>query len=73
MQQGTIKFFDPSRGYGFVKPDDAGANLFFHVSKVADGYTPDKDDRVRFDVGTSQRTGKPLALNVRFLGETRAA
>lgn len=45
------------------KPDDGGVDLFVHVSKVADGYTPDKDDLVSFDVVTSLCTGKPQAQN----------
>ena len=73
MHQGTIKFFDPSRGFGFVQPDGRGADLFFHISKVADGYEPDRDDRVSFELGTSTKTGKPQATNIRFLGHTRAA
>ena len=36
MQQGTIRFYSPSKGYGFVIPDEPSApDCFFHVTKVA--------------------------------------
>ncbi|MEX2626016.1 MAG: cold shock domain-containing protein, partial [Ilumatobacteraceae bacterium] len=48
---GTVKFFNPGKGYGFITRDD-GADVFVHFSNiVAEGYkTLDADQRVRFAV-----------------------
>lgn len=62
--QGTVKFYDSNRGYGFLAGDAGGADMFVHVSQVADGITLREGDRVAFEVGTSERTGKSEARRV---------
>jgi CspA family cold shock protein len=37
MPTGKIKMFDEGRGFGFIKPDDSGVDVFFHVSALRDG------------------------------------
>jgi CspA family cold shock protein len=37
QKTGRIEFYTPSKGYGFIRPDDGTADLFFHVSAVVEG------------------------------------
>ena len=54
MSTGTVKFFNDSKGFGFITPDDGGADLFVHVSAVEAGSLND-NDKVEFEVGQGQK------------------
>ncbi len=51
MSTGTVKFFNATKGYGFIHPDDGGDDVFVHYSAIqADGYrTLDEGDKVQFE------------------------
>jgi CspA family cold shock protein len=51
MQQGTVKFFNDDKGYGFIKPDDGGSDLFVHYTGIrGDGHRSLADGaHVEFD------------------------
>jgi len=65
MANGTVKWFNPDKGYGFVSRED-GDDLFVHFSEIqGDGFkTLDEGQAVEFDVTTGQN-GKLQASNVR--------
>ena len=51
MPQGTVKWFNDEKGYGFISPDDGGEDLFVHYSGIeGDGFrTLDEGARVTFE------------------------
>lgn len=70
MNQGTVKWFNAEKGYGFIKNDNGGDDLFVHFSAiVADGYkTLEEGQKVSFDAETDPKnTDKLRAVNVRVL------
>jgi CspA family cold shock protein len=64
MAQGTVKWFSPEKGYGFIS-QDGGEDLFVHFSEIQmDGYkTLEEGQSVSFDVATGSN-GKLQASNV---------
>jgi CspA family cold shock protein len=63
--QGTVKWFNAEKGFGFIQPDDGSADVFVHYSEIqADGYKSlDENQRVEFEVGQGQKG--PQAQGVR--------
>jgi cold shock protein len=67
-QTGTVKWFNETKGYGFIAPDDGGKDLFAHFREIqgADGFkTLAENARVQFDV--TQGAKGPQAANIRTL------
>jgi CspA family cold shock protein len=62
--EGTVKWFNESKGYGFITPDDGGQDLFVHFSEIqGEGYKVLREgDKVSFEVGEGQKG--PQAKNV---------
>tara|TARA_R110000868_G_scaffold258137_8_gene515415 strand:- start:11766 stop:11960 length:195 start_codon:yes stop_codon:yes gene_type:complete len=63
MQNGTVKFFNDEKGFGFITPENGGADLFVHVSAVPRG-TLNTDDKVTFETSEGQRG--PCATDVQL-------
>ena len=64
MSIGTVKWFNASKGFGFINPDDGGDDLFVHHSEIkTDGYASlDEGQKVEFEVGQGKKG--PCATNV---------
>ena len=65
MATGTVKWFNPEKGYGFVTPDDGSADVFVHFSAIqGEGYRNlEENQKVEYDVSQGQKG--PQANNVR--------
>ncbi|MFI7547015.1 cold-shock protein [Actinoplanes sp. NPDC049599] len=57
MTTGTVKWFNADKGFGFITPDDGGADVFAHFSAIAtSGYRSlDENQKVEFDVTQGQK------------------
>ena len=53
MNNGTVKFFNNTRGFGFIAPDDGGKDLFVHKSNLVDEIT--EGDKVSYDVEEDEK------------------
>lgn len=62
MTEGTVKFFNDARGFGFITPEDGSKDVFVHVSEIQDEIR--EDDQVVFEVEQGQKG--PQAVNVRL-------
>ena len=67
MAQGTVKWFNGEKGFGFITPTDGGKDLFVHFSAIiGDGFRSlDENQSVEFDVAQGDKG--PQATNVRAL------
>ncbi len=68
MTTGTVKFFNNTKGFGFISPDDGSKDVFVHVSAVeASGLTTLSDgQKVEFDVEPDKRGQR--AVNIKDAG-----
>ncbi len=68
MAEGTVKWFNDSKGYGFITPDEGEKDCFVHYSAIqGDGFKSlAEGDRVQFEVGEGPKG--PAAENVTRLG-----
>ena len=66
MSIGTVKWFNPTKGYGFIQPEN-GSDVFVHISDVerAGLGTLNEGQRVSFDVMRNPKNGKMSAANLK--------
>lgn len=67
-QQGSVKFFNPDKGFGFIKPDGGGADIFVHVTAVeaAGLHSLNEGQRVSFDVEADKKGKGPKAIGLKL-------
>ncbi|MEM9522593.1 MAG: cold-shock protein [Pseudomonadota bacterium] len=67
MPTGTVKWFNETKGYGFIAPEDGGKDVFVHISAVERaGLTGlNEGDKIGFDVQVDKMRGKSSAINLK--------
>jgi CspA family cold shock protein len=67
MTNGTVKWFNSQKGFGFIQPDTGGSDVFVHISAVerAGISTLNEGQKVSFEVVADRRTGKSAAENLK--------
>jgi cold shock protein len=63
MPTGTVKWYNPEKGFGFIQPDDGGKDAFVHVTAIerAGMNTLRDGQKIKFELVKDQRTGKVSA------------
>jgi len=67
MANGTVKWFNPTKGFGFIQPEEGGGDVFVHISAVerAGVATLNEGQRVSYELATNK--GKTSAANLKLL------
>jgi CspA family cold shock protein len=69
MPNGTVKWFNPAKGYGFIQPDGGGADVFVHISAVERSglNTLNEGQKVSYEEERDPKKGKTSAVNLKAL------
>jgi CspA family cold shock protein len=69
MPNGTVKWFNATKGFGFIAPDDGGADAFVHISAVERAGLPVPHDgqKLSYDLVADRRSGKMSADNLKMI------
>ncbi len=67
MNIGTVKWFNGTKGFGFIQPEDGSKDVFVHISAVERSgmQTLSEGQRLSFEMETDRRTGKQSAGNLK--------
>jgi cold shock protein len=67
MATGTVKWFNATKGFGFIQPTDDGTDMFVHISAVERAGIRDLNEgqKISYDVVADKRTGKSSADNLK--------
>ena len=70
MPQGTVKWFNATKGFGFIQPDTGGADAFVHISAVerAGLNGLNEGQKVEYELVADRRSGKMAADNLKTVG-----
>jgi CspA family cold shock protein len=67
MSQGTVKWFNGQKGFGFIQPDDGSKDVFVHITAVerAGMFGLNEGQKVSYDLVADKRSGKSSADNLK--------
>lgn len=67
MATGKVKWFNPTKGYGFVQPDDGSKDVFIHISKLEEKGISDLQEDQKISYETEDNKGKTSATNIELI------
>lgn len=67
MSTGTVKWFNATKGYGFITPDEGGADVFVHISAVESSGLSSLNDGQKVSYDITENRGKSAAANLQLV------
>ena len=67
MANGTVKWFNPNKGYGFIQPEDGTKDVFVHISALERAGIQSLNEEQKFSYETATNTGKISAAILKLL------
>jgi cold shock protein len=67
MTTGTVKWFNTTKGFGFIQPEEGGADVFVHISAVQRAGLPGLNEGQRVSYELQKERGKTAAVNLKAL------
>ena len=66
MANGTVKWFNATKGYGFIQPDDGGNDVFVHITAVQEAGLQGLEDGQKVTFDLAEQRGKTAAANLKL-------
>ncbi len=65
MATGTVKWFNPTKGFGFIEPENGGGDVFVHISAVQNSGLNGLDEGQKIEFEVQEERGKQSACNLK--------